>query len=184
MSVDLFGHEGTDRRAMGSHQSAIGGTDEWLTPPWLIEALGTFDLDPCSPITRPWNTATKHYTIEDDGLSQPWHGRVWLNPPYAHAGKWLHRLAEHRNGLACIFARTETMLWFSHVWPRASALLFLKGRLTFHYRNGQRADMNSGAPSVLVAYGSAEAARLAGVEIPGRFVPLATPYTEQETTNG
>jgi hypothetical protein len=172
MTVDLFGLDAAPARSMGSHQSAVGGGDEWLTPPWLIEALGPFDLDPCSPIERPWPTAAKHYTIEDDGLAQPWNGRVWLNPPYAHAGKWLHRLAEHGDGLACIFARTETALWFTHVWPRASALLFLKGRLTFHYRSGRRADANSGAPSVLVAYGSDEAARLGQADIPGQFMAL------------
>ena len=41
------------------------GKDEWLTPPYVIEALGSFDLDPCSPIKRPWPTAKEHYTILD-----------------------------------------------------------------------------------------------------------------------
>ena len=57
------------------------GKDEWLTPPELVSALGKFDLDPCSPINRPWDTAKKHYTILDDGLTQPWDGKVWCNPP-------------------------------------------------------------------------------------------------------
>jgi hypothetical protein len=45
--------------------AAVGGrgaTDDWLTPPDIIAALGPFDLDPCSPETRPWDTAAKHYT--------------------------------------------------------------------------------------------------------------------------
>ena len=67
---------------MGSHQSIKMQKDEWLTPPDLLEKLGTFDLDPCSPIVRPWDTAKHHYTIHDDGLSQTWFGRVWCNPPY------------------------------------------------------------------------------------------------------
>src|SRR3954447_20073031 len=108
---DLFGVETPPRRAMGSHESASGGSDEWLTPPDLLAALGRFDLDPCAPTTRPWDTAAAHYTIEDDGLRQPWTGRVWLTPPYANAGKWLHRLADHGHGTALIFARTETALW-------------------------------------------------------------------------
>lgn len=53
------------------------GHDEWLTPPEIIKALGTFDLDPCSPIHRPWPTATNHYTVENDGFNLPWYGRVW-----------------------------------------------------------------------------------------------------------
>ena len=56
---------------MGGHQAATMGTDEWLTPPEIIKALGPFDLDPCSPITRPWDTALKHYSILDMGLLQP-----------------------------------------------------------------------------------------------------------------
>ena len=46
--------------------------DEWLTPPAIIAALGPFDLDPCSPIHRPWDTAKRHFTRLDDGLSMPW----------------------------------------------------------------------------------------------------------------
>lgn len=52
--------------------------DEWLTPPELLRALGPFALDPCAPVVRPWDTAERHYTVEDDGLSIPWVGRVWL----------------------------------------------------------------------------------------------------------
>ena len=58
------------------------GKNQWLTPPELLAKLGQFDLDPCAPINRPWPTATQHYTIEDDGLKQPWFGRCWVNPPY------------------------------------------------------------------------------------------------------
>jgi hypothetical protein len=170
--IDLFGNETQPKRAIGSHQAATGGTDEWLTPPSLLASLGSFDLDPCAPIVRPWPTASRHFTIADDGLTHPWHGRVWLNPPYSQAGKWLNRLAEHGDGLALIFARTETRLWFTHVWPHASALLFLRGRLVFHRIDGRPAAANAGAPHVLIAYGAAEARRLASVDVPGKYVPL------------
>lgn len=170
MSIDLFGIEFTERRAMGAHESHSGGTDEWLTPPELIAALGPFDLDPCSPIVRPWPTAARHYTIEDDGLRQPWEGRIWLNPPYAHVGKWLSRLAGHGTGTALIFARTETRVWFTHVWPRAHAVMFLRGRLNFHYVDGRRSKANAGAPSALIAYGERDAQILRAVEWPGYVV--------------
>ena len=58
------------------------GKDEWLTPPEIVKSLGEFDLDPCSPIERPWDTAKNHFTINDNGLIQNWFGRVWCNPPY------------------------------------------------------------------------------------------------------
>ena len=56
------------RKGIGSHQSANMKTDEWLTPPSILKALGHFDLDPCASKNRPWNTAGVHYTIDDDGL--------------------------------------------------------------------------------------------------------------------
>ena len=94
-------------RPLGFGFERTEGKDEWLTPPEIIKALGSFELDPCSPINRPWDTAAKHYTIEDNGLSLPWHGRVWMNPPYGDATEmWMQRLAEHGNGIALIFART------------------------------------------------------------------------------
>lgn len=158
-------------RAMGSHQSHRMGTDVWLTPPHILEALGPFDLDPCSSLDRPWDTAAKHYTIVDDGLAQQWEGRVWCNPPYgAQAWTWLNRLADHGNGIALIFARTETAGFFKTVWNRADALLFLDGRLHFHHPDGTRAPANAGAPSVLVAYGQANAAALATCGLPGAYV--------------
>lgn len=158
---------------MGSHQSARMLKDEWLTPPEILRALGKFDLDPCAPIRRPWDTATHHYTVEDNGLEQPWHGRVWLNPPYGReTGVWLNRLADHGEGTALIFARTETDMFFREVWEKASALLFLRGRLHFHHVDGAKAKSNAGAPSVLVAYGLGDAYWLNESTLPGYLVML------------
>jgi hypothetical protein len=163
---------------MGGHQSAAMLKDEWLTPPEIIQALGgarSFDLDPCSPIHRPWDTAKKHYTIADNGLLKPWHGRVWFNPPYggpAVVGPWMRRMVEHGVGTTLIFARTETDLFFETVWMKATALLFFRGRLYFHHFDGKRAAANAGAPSVLIAYGARDAAILRDCGIPGQFVQL------------
>lgn len=161
------------RNGIGSHQSSNMGTDEWLTPPYILNQLGTFDLDPCAPIIRPWDTAKKHYTIEDNGLTKEWNGRVWCNPPYGlEASKWLNKLAKHGNGIALIFARTETKMFFDHVWNKADAVLFLEGRLFFHYVTGEKAKANAGAPSVLIAYGKECADILEQTKIKGKFIRL------------
>ena len=158
---------------MGGHQSHKMGKDEWLTPPDITTELGPFDLDPCSPINRPWDTAIKHYTIGDDGLNKNWEGYVWCNPPYGKAtGYWLEKLAKHGNGIALIFARTETVMFIDQVWNKASALLFIHGRLYFHHVDGSRADANSGAPSVLVSYGEEASRILKNCKIAGTFIPL------------
>lgn len=161
------------RKGIGSHQSANMQNDEWLTPPHILEALGTFDLDPCAPIISPWPTANNKFTIEDDGLKQEWYGRVWCNPPYGlQAAEWLNKLAEHGNGIALIFARTETRMFFDHVWNKANAVLFIEGRLFFHYVTGEKAPANAGAPSVLVAYGKENSEILKNCSIRGKFVNL------------
>jgi len=86
--------------SLSGHQSARMQNDEWLTPPEIVRACGQFDLDPCAPIVRPWDTAARHFTVEDDGLAQSWDGRVWCNPPFGReAIKWLRRMAEHGNGI-------------------------------------------------------------------------------------
>lgn len=132
-----------------------------MTPPFITDALGPFDLDPCSSYIRPWATAKQHFTVFEDGLSLPWHGYVWCNPPYGpQTWDWLDRMAEHGNGIALTFARTETAGFFESAWSKATALLFLRGRLFFHHVDGTRAAHNSGAPSVLIAYGEEAAEKL------------------------
>lgn len=181
MSEALFPELVGKVRAMGSHQSAGADTHVWLTPPHILDALGPFDLDPCAaPEPRPWPTAATHWGPGDTPLVRPWFGRVWLNPPYgpkALIGPWLRRMAEHGRGTALIFARTETAIFFETVWDRATAVLFFKGRLCFYRPDGTlpRSDQgggNAGAPSVLVAYGEADAERLQGSGLPGRFIRL------------
>lgn len=146
-------------RSLSGHQSARMKTDEWLTPPEILQALGEFDTDPCCPESMPWPTARTMYSRA--GLEQPWHGRVWMNPPFGReAIQWMHRLASHGNGIALIPARTETAMFFETVWAKADAVLFIKGRPHFHRADGSRAEFNSGAPICLVAYGMNNVAAL------------------------
>ena len=147
--------------------------DEWLTPPSVIDALGTFDLDPCSPIERPWDTALSHYSELDDGLASQWSGRVWCNPPYGRETfKWLSKLAEHGNGVGLIFARTETIGFHEQVWAKADAIFFFKGRLKFHYVDGTQGD-SANAPSCLIAYGKNNVKSLEDSGLKGKLVHLS-----------
>ena len=150
------------------------GKDEWLTPPEIIKSLGEFDLDPCSPINRPWATAKKHYTELDNGILQVWEGRVWCNPPYGNQTQiWLNKCADYGNAIALTFARTETRMFFDSVWNKADAVLFIKGRLKFYHINGKQGD-SAGAPSVLVAYGKENAKILKNCGIKGKYIELTT----------
>lgn len=127
--------------------------DTWLTPPELIQSLGTFELDPCSPVNRPWDTALKHFTVEDNDLLQDWMNyRVFLNPPYGNQLEaWLNRMAMHSNGIALIFARTDTKAFQQYVFPYANSIMFIKGRIQFYTIDGKQGN-NANAPSLLVSY--------------------------------
>jgi hypothetical protein len=161
-----------------------GATVEWLTPPEILRALGPFDLDPCAPASRPWDIAKSHYTKAEDGLSLPWEGVVWVNPPYSakNCERWLRRLSEHGSGFALVAARTETEWFHRHVWGAADAVLFLYGRLWFHRTDGARAKSNAGHGSVIAAYGEECSRRLEQSRIRGRLVrPHLAPLSESPT---
>ena len=154
-----------------------GKTNVWLTPPWILYALGIFDLDPCSaPYPQPWPTARKHYDITqgEDGLKLPWVGRIWLNPPYGiYTGKWIERLAKHGEGTALTFVRSETRTWVRHIWPKASAILFFKSRIAFCRTDGTSV-IGAGCGSALIAYGERDAQILSDCQIPGALVKQIT----------
>jgi DNA N-6-adenine-methyltransferase (Dam) len=133
-------------------------TNTWLTPLSLIQALGEFDLDPCCPPVMQWRTA-KHMNLWEpgvkSGLDLDWSifGRTFLNPPYGtETFKWMRKFAEHKRGVALIFARTDTKGFHEHVFARAKAIYFLKGRVKFHREDGSCPKNGPAAPSCLVTH--------------------------------
>ena len=138
--------------------------DVAFTPPYVIQAIGlTYDLDPAAPPGGvPWIPATNIYSEVDDGLTQPWRGRVWLNPPYSAPAPWIEKLADHGNGIALMPNDSSTKWWQQHV-TRGDAWCFISGRLRFI--RGDRGVGSARFPSVLVAYGPecAEAVKKCGL---------------------
>ena len=119
---------------MAEHESCIGASDEWYTPPFIFEALKlVFDLDPCSPGQDHWVPARKIYTKVDDGLAQPWYGLVFMNPPYGGRNghvPWLKRFLEHGNGVAIVRAYTSSK-WFHDYAVKAECMVFPRGKTQF-----------------------------------------------------
>lgn len=116
---------------------------EWYTPPDLARrvyrVLDGIDLDPAAPVE--WTStaigAIRYYTPADDGLSHPWHGKVYLNPPYGRTiAAWMQKAAEEiRNGnttAAIILWRssTDTAAWRT-ITAATSRTCFISGRLRF-----------------------------------------------------
>jgi len=120
---------------MAEHEPCIGATSDWYTPPEYFKALDlTFDLDPCSPGSHHWVPARRIFTVEDDGLVQPWHGLVFVNPPFGGRNghvPWLTKFLDHANGVAIVRAYTSSGWFHAYVVPRAELLLFPNGKTKF-----------------------------------------------------
>jgi DNA N-6-adenine-methyltransferase (Dam) len=156
---------------LGSHQRTVGKSQVHITPRWVLDRLGSFDLDPAAADPRPWDCAKHSFTVAEDGLSHPWHGRVFLNPPFDRyvVERWVSKLAAHGRGTALLHARTETE-WFGPIWQHAAGILFLADRIKFCRSDGTEQPANSGAPAVLVAFGAEDLARLRTCGIAGVLV--------------
>jgi hypothetical protein len=173
-TADIFSGEFHDNRDGFTFDNDIG-KEEWITPRYILDALGEFDLDPCSPTEdrRPYPTAKKHLTIFDNGLNQNWHGRVWCNPPYGReAIKFMKKMADHNNGIALTFARTETRMFQQEVFGKASGIFFIAKRINFCDYKGKPSENSAGAPSVLISYGNENADILKNCKLNGFYVRL------------
>lgn len=110
-------------------------TDEWPTPQEFFDALNAefrFELDVCA--TSENAKCPKYFTREDDGLSQPWSGVCWMNPPYGRQiGAWVRKAYESaQNGatVVCLLpSRTDTAWW--HDYCMKGEMRFVRGRLKF-----------------------------------------------------
>ena len=132
-----------------------------------MQALGTFDLDPCA---GPMAHAARNLRREDDGLAQPWAGRVWLNPPYSNVHEWLEKFYTHRDGIVLVNARPDAK-WFQRLARDADAVLWLQGRIEFERPEGKTSHAPVG--SVLVAYGQHNAEALLKSGLPGIVMSVA-----------
>jgi phage N-6-adenine-methyltransferase len=119
------------------------GDFEWYTPADYVEAaraaLGAIDLDPAStPTANAIVQARQFYSLKDDGLAHDWHGRVWMNPPYANAlvTQFSEKLAESVKAgtvtaaIVLVNNATETR-WFRTLTDLATAICFPTGRVRF-----------------------------------------------------
>jgi phage N-6-adenine-methyltransferase len=136
----------------------------WTTTQWVMDKLYTvigseFDLDPCSPTKDRQQApvrARRYFTEADDGLSRPWRGAVYMNPPYGRTiSDWVAKAAaESASGRAVLViglvpARVDTAWWHRSVAGAGASVTFLQGRLSFGGEGGSAAPF----PSALILWG-------------------------------
>lgn len=129
------------------HVTNNSGCNEWYTPEKYIdlarEVLGEIDLDPAScAFANETVKARLFYSEDDDGLTKPWHGRVWMNPPYSAdlVFKFAEKFVGEYNdgnvteGIVLVNNATETA-WFASLVSAATAVCFPRGRIRYQSQN-------------------------------------------------
>jgi hypothetical protein len=138
------------------------GNNEWYTPYKYIraarEVMGGIDLDPASCAAANQTVkAERYYTEQENGLSKPWYGRVWLNPPYGTTGihdfkrgvhtgdsniklftrKLVHSYAAGDVSQAILLCRADpTAMWFQILY--GYLICFHRGNFYFHGQGNRK----------------------------------------------
>lgn len=145
-------------RAFYTHAGNSSVGMAWETPKALLGLLdgvfGKWDLDPCSPRKNGPVNAKVRFTAEDDGLSVPWNGSVYANPPYGRGLRdWIgkarreYELGNAKLVVLLIPARPDTSYWHDEIADHAE-VIFLRGRLRFG-----ESTQSAPFPSALILYG-------------------------------
>ena len=130
-------------------QQEFQTTDDYYTPPWIFENMGIeFDLDVAScPGGVPWIPAKTFYDMSDDGVAQPWSGRVWMNPPYSGPTPFIDRFIDHANGVCLVpFSKSK---WCTKLWDSAHGICMLPVSMKF-IRNNVKDSISF--PTMLAAF--------------------------------
>jgi hypothetical protein len=106
-------------------------SDQCFTPPHIFQTLRLqFDVDVAAPPGGvEWIPAKRFFTEADDGLTQPWKGRVWMNPPFSDPSQWVNKFVAHGNGVGLIHVSKSR--WFRNLWDSACSIVFPEPHLKF-----------------------------------------------------
>lgn len=157
-TVPYIEYDDTDVIDVGkkNHRAQGTGKNEWYTPQeyidMAIQVMGYIDTDPASSdIANKKVQAKRFYTLNDEGLNREWHGKVWLNPPYAQpainnfaekmAAEWQSGRVDEAIVLTHNYTDTK---WFHTLADVCNAVCFNRGRIAFIDLEGNKASPTQG----------------------------------------
>ena len=125
--------------------------DDHYTPKWVFDELDLeFDIDVAAPpLGVPWIPCKKFYTMKDDGLTSPWYGRVWCNPPFTNPTPWVDRFIEHKNGI--LLVPVSRSKWFNKLWNSEAKIV--KTPYDFKFSRPHSEDKHISFQTFLFAFG-------------------------------
>jgi site-specific DNA-methyltransferase (adenine-specific) len=189
VAAGLYLARPSDARSFAVHAGNSTGNNGWETPVGLAmtlsDAVGGFDLDPCAATSDRRKARVKArvlLTKEDDGLTAPWRGKIFVNPPYSRGiSDWIRKcLLESQRGclvVALIPARPDTMYWQDLIAGKADVFL-LRGRLKFG-----DGDNSAPFPSAVVVWNAGpDAVEGIAAALPGAWhIPRREPESERRS---
>jgi len=165
---------------MAEHEPCIG------KPKFIFDALDRgFDLDPAHPGRDNPHCVVptrKIFTKAHDGLRQPWHGLIWLNPPFGgRRGQavWLRKFFAHGNGIALCAARTSADWFHDVVVPNAELLLFPNGKTKFIRPDGS-IGKEPGTGVVLIGMGEVACRAMRQSNLGACYAPMPSSLTNND----
>ncbi len=150
-----------DKAALYGHDEG----DEWYTPRWIFDSLGLrYSIDVCAPsdLTHVTTPADSFLTEAEDGLTQPWHGTIWCNPPYSAPDPWAVRCVEHGDGLLLTHIPMNAD-WCTKVWAACDGIRLFQA-IEFVRPDGKT--QRPGSWLQLAAFGETATAALAQMVTP------------------
>lgn len=144
----------------------LKANDFLQTPPEIYKPLGRIDLDPCAGVDT--SIGLVNYALErgEDGLTLPWYGFVYCNPPFSQKERWIDRMIEHGHGILMLPERGSTP-WFGPL-AREAGKYFVMGK-KINFIGGPSSNPLGNA---LFIFGDEAEQRIINSGLPGHFVEV------------
>lgn len=146
--------------------AALLKNDCLLTPQYITDALGPFDLDPCAGENTKIGKVNLFYSRGENGLISEWKGFVWCNPPFSQKEIWAKKMIDHNNGILILPERGSAP-WFGPLAEKCGCYFVMGKKINFE---GGNSSNNLG--SILFPFGSDAIKRIKESNLPGHMVKV------------